>query len=131
MNQCPCHSGLPYSNCCQTYHLGTPAPSARALMRSRYAAYALGLADYIIHTTHPKNPGYQKNFEKWKKEIEAFSFHTTFTGLEISDFKEDEDNATVTFHATLHHGDSDASFTEKSRFLKENGKWLYLDGIIS
>lgn len=131
MNSCPCHSGLSYSSCCQPYHLGTAAPNARSLMRSRYAAYALRLSEYIILTTHSKNPAHQSNTENWKKELEIFSSHTNFTGLKILDFEENEDQATVTFHASLTQGIRDTSFTEKSRFLYENGKWLYLDGIIS
>lgn len=51
---CPCDSGEPYASCCQPLHHGQVASSALALMRSRYTAYALGLAEYLIKTWHPE-----------------------------------------------------------------------------
>lgn len=98
-------------------------------MRSRYAAYALGLSDYIIQTTDPKNPGHQTNITKWKKELDTFTYHTTFMGLEIIDFEESNEKATVTFHAILKQNGNDTSFTEKSLFFKKNNRWLY-SGVI-
>ncbi|MBJ7449651.1 MAG: hypothetical protein JHC93_04750, partial [Parachlamydiales bacterium] len=53
MKTCPCHSSLDYEKCCKPFHDGIPAPTALALMRSRYSAYALHLIEYIIATTHP------------------------------------------------------------------------------
>ena len=50
---CPCGSGDPLDDCCGRYHQGHPAPTAEALMRSRYSAYALGLVDYLRDTTLP------------------------------------------------------------------------------
>ena len=40
---CPCGSGQSYTTCCGPWHAGVPAPTAEALMRSRYSAYVLGL----------------------------------------------------------------------------------------
>ncbi|CCB90758.1 UPF0225 protein ychJ [Waddlia chondrophila 2032/99] len=100
-------------------------------MRSRYAAYALNLPDYIIKTTHPDNPAYQSNQKKWTKELQAFSIHTQFIGLEIFTFTEKKNEAFVTFKATLSQNGQDISFTEKSRFLKKNNQWLYASGIVS
>ncbi len=45
---CPCGSGLKYKKCCQKYHKGALPSTALLLMKSRYSAYALGLADYIM-----------------------------------------------------------------------------------
>ncbi|MET0302974.1 MAG: YchJ family metal-binding protein, partial [Microbacteriaceae bacterium] len=46
---CPCGSGRSYADCCGPAHAGSaPAPTAEALMRSRFSAYALGLADYVL-----------------------------------------------------------------------------------
>ncbi len=92
-------------------------------MRSRYSAYALGLVDYIIATTHPQNPNYQQDKQKWRREILAFSQGTRFLGLEILEAKGD----TVTFRAILEGG---ASFTEKSRFQQVEESWFYLSGHI-
>lgn len=101
-------------------------------MRSRYAAYALGLADYIIATTHPKNPDAAHDLITRRKNILLFSENTRFDGLKIREFVEKEgDEAFVEFTALLSQLGQDVSFTERSRFLKENGRWLYLNGEIS
>lgn len=100
-------------------------------MRSRYAAYALNLPEYIIKTTHPQNPAYQKNQKKWASEILTFCETTQFCGLEILDFTQNENEAFVSFKAILKQNEQDASFKEKSRFVKENGQWLYFNGTVS
>lgn len=129
--KCPCYSGKQYSECCLSYHNGKKKPKAAVeLMRSRYAAYALNLPEYIIETTHPKNPQYVPDRQQWKKEIEIFSKSTVFSGLEILDSTEEGDNATVTFTASLSQNGQDISFIEKSRFRRENEQWLYLSGEI-
>lgn len=93
-------------------------------MCSRYSAYALGLADYIMATTHPNNPDYTEDKEIWRKSILEFFHNTQFLGLKISEFIDGKEEAFVTFEAMLDHG----ILKEKSRFLKVEGKWLYVDG---
>lgn len=93
-------------------------------MRSRYSAYVLGLADYIMATTHPDNPDYTEQKESWKESIFNFSQTSRFLGLKISDFIDGEAEAFVTFEAMLDHG----ILKEKSRFLKVDRKWLYESG---
>jgi len=96
-------------------------------MKSRYSAYAAGESRYIIATTHPDNPDYKEEQKAWREEIDLFCRHTAFLGLEILASMEAEREATVTFIAKLSTGE----LREKSRFLKEEGRWLYLDGVIS
>ncbi len=128
---CPCHSQKCYHECCQPYHQGKNPENALALMRSRYSAYALGLAEYIIATTHSENPSSRKsNLSEWKKDILDFSKTTQFTGLEILDFSEDKDHAEVCFTAFLTMENQKSSFTEKSSFEKCDSKWFYKDGKI-
>ena len=53
---CPCGSGAPYADCCGRWHAGPlhlQAPSAEALMRSRYSAFVLARPDYLLATWHP------------------------------------------------------------------------------
>jgi len=121
---CPCGSGDKYKKCCQRYHKGALAPDALTLMRSRYSAYAVGNADYIIKTTHPDHPDHILGRSQWKEEILTFSKHTDFLSLHIIDSIDGETEAYVTFEAKLSSG----ILREKSRFLKENGQWLYVDG---
>lgn len=121
---CPCHSGKKYKQCCQPYHKGILPSTAKKLMRSRYSAFALGLADYIMATTHPNNSDYTEEKNGWRNSILNFSQTTRFLGLKISEFIDGESEAFVTFEAILDGG----SLCEKSRFLKVEGKWLYESG---
>jgi SEC-C motif domain protein len=125
--KCPCHSQKSYEECCKRYHDGVPAENALLLMRSRYSAYALHLADYIIQTTYHPNSAINADIAKWKKEILEFSQATDFTGLQIIDFHEKTDSATVTFLAILEQNHRDVSFTEKSHFIKMNNQWFFLE----
>lgn len=120
---CPCSSGKLYSECCMPYHNGKLAPSAVALMRSRYSAYALGKADYIIITTHPQSPYFEKDRKKWKRAILEFCNTTQFLRLEILGIGEDW----VHFLAHL----STTVLDEKSLFEKTDGKWLYVKALKS
>lgn len=86
-------------------------------MRSRYTAYAIHDATYILATTHPDNP-----VQPDREGIMAFSLGSRFTGLEIHSYDED----TVTFTASL----GDQQFTEKSLFAKRGDRWYYLSGEI-
>lgn len=124
---CPCCSGKNYEECCGPCHLGKSAETALQLMRSRYSAYALDLPDYIIATTHPRNPAYEKDLETWRKSIVSFSGATHFKKLEIGAFEEKGNTATVTFTAYLEQAGQDVSFQEKSLFERIDSKWLYLD----
>ena len=130
-SHCPCLSKKSYEKCCKPYHDGKEAENALILMRSRYSAYALCLTDYIIKTTDPKNPAYQKNTqEKWREEILTFCHNTLFMDLKILAFEESPNNATVIFTAHLQakEQNKDISFTEKSSFNKSNDHWLYESG---
>lgn len=126
---CPCKSGKKYAECCEKYHQGGLPETALALMRSRYSGYALGLADYIVRTTHPVNPLYNKDPKERFDEIMKFSNDVDFDYLEIIDFTDGEELAFVTFKAGLIQDGLDVSFTERSRFLKVKGQWLYADGV--
>jgi uncharacterized protein YchJ len=128
--RCPCSSGKDYEDCCKPFHEGNQPENALQLMRSRYSAYALKLIDYIIETTHPECVYYHKDKEKWKKEVEEFCDSANFKKLAILDDFEEDKIAFVTFVVHLDHLNEDATFTERSYFVKENDKWLYRDGII-
>ena len=101
---CPCDSGKTYADCCGPWHAsdaqGTPAPTPEALMRSRYSAYVLGLIDYLLATWHPStSPG----------ELELSP--VKWLGLEVR-------------HAQA----TGVRLHEISRFVREDGRWLYIDG---
>ena len=127
---CPCCSGKEYNFCCKPYHEGKVAEHAEELMRSRYSAYALNIPDYIIQTTHPASSQYQDDLKAMRRSISTFSSKHQFVSLKVLDAREKNDQATVTFTASLMKKKEDASFTEKSLFLKQGGKWLYKGGIL-
>ena len=110
---CPCHSGEEYEKCCKPYHEGAAPPTPEKLMRSRYSAYALSLADYILKTQRERAE---------KSDIEAFCKVTDFKDLKILKVEPTH----VTFHATLFQGDHDVSFTERSLFEEKEGFWTYV-----
>lgn len=125
---CLCGSAAPYEQCCAPYHAGEPAPTALALMRSRYCAYAMGKVDYIIGTTHRDNPEYRKNTRAWRSEVLGYCKTTTFLGLTILEDEPGEEISTITFQAKLRVKGSPVLMTEKSRFVKPGKRWLYHSG---
>lgn len=120
---CPCCSGQPYASCCKPWHDGAPAPTPLALMRSRYSAYALGKADYIIRTTHPTSPYREPNRKKWEAAILTFCRTTQFEKLEIKETGPDW----VHFVAHLRQK-QELLLEEKSTFAQLDGRWLYVKG---
>jgi len=125
--ECPCGSKNKYKKCCQPYHRGAKPKTALLLMKSRYVAYAVGDSAYIVKTTHENNVDHSEEVKAWRESIETFCKETEFLGLEILEFVDREEEAFVTFKATLSSGE----MVEKSRFLKVNGSWLYESGIVS
>ena len=126
---CPCGSFKKYKKCCKPFHDKITFPkTALELMKSRFSAFAVLIADYIIFTTHENNSDYISDLKSWNQDIMNFSKNTRFERLEILDFIEGEVESFVTFKATLFQDNTDISFIEKSRFLKVEDKWLYIDG---
>ena len=97
-------------------------------MRSRYSAYAAGLVDYIIATTHPADPRYQDDVLRWRAQLTRFASETTFCGLEVLSCEEGDIQSWVSFRARLEQGGGDASFSERSLFVRHEGRWLYHSG---
>ena len=121
---CPCGSGLKYKKCCRPYHLGKRAADALILMKSRYSAYAAGVADYILRTTHPECPEYSDDSKAWRDAVLFFSENTRFVKLDILEVEPGEVESFVTFRARF----DDGEMTERSRFLNVDGAWLYRSG---
>lgn len=125
MLKCPCGSNLDLATCCGRYHEGEPAPTAEALMRSRYSAYALGNLDYIAATC--AGPA-ELTFDR--AEAEILQLGTKWLGLEISRTtkgSERDSEGTVSFKARYRHNGADAALTETSLFKRIDGRWFYWD----
>ncbi|BCD60424.1 MULTISPECIES: YchJ family protein [unclassified Nitratiruptor] len=115
---CPCGSKKKYKKCCMRLHKGKCAESAIELMKSRYSAYATKNYIYIVKTEYPSK---QTNSEEIKKFCEY-----SFNKLEIIDFVQNDQEAFVEFKAYI----NDFILHERSRFVKEDGIWYYVDGVI-
>ena len=130
MIACPCCSGKTFEECCEPIINRENAQTALALMRSRYTAYYFHEAEYIYRTTHPKT---RLNISL--NEITQWAKENTWTKLEIVNFEkgnESDFKGMVEFKA--HYIDNTGSpqiHHEKSNFLKERGKWFYVDGIVN
>ena len=121
---CPCQSGQSYSACCQPYHQGKAAPTAEALMRSRYSAYTLQLEDYLLETWHPDTRPSTLNL--------ANDTSTKWLGLQVSRTEMPSENmATVEFTARFKVNGKAERMHEVSRFVHIEGRWYYLDGDVS
>jgi SEC-C motif domain protein len=126
--RCPCHSGRRYKRCCLPLHQGAPAAAPVDLMRARYAAYALGLVDFLVATTDPRGPQWGGDGPAWRAEIAAFCARTRFRALQVLASGVEGDAGWVRFHAGLDVAGRDASFGETSRFTRDTGRWLYHAG---
>lgn len=128
-DSCPCGSFKEYKKCCKVFHDNILFPkTALELMKSRFSAFATQNSKYIIFTTHNRNQDFTDDLKSWQEDITNFSKNTKFEKLEIIDFTDGELESFVTFKATLFQDNKDVSFIEKSRFLKVDGKWQYVDG---
>jgi SEC-C motif-containing protein len=122
LNPCPCGSTKNYCHCCALYiESNQLAPTAEALMRSRYTAYTLALENYLLATWHPSTRPDALGL--------AEEAATKWLGLEVKRHKqEDSDHAIVEFIARYKvHGRSHR-LREISRFVREEGRWFYVDG---
>jgi uncharacterized protein YchJ len=97
-------------------------------MRSRYSAYALGKATYIIETTCKGQPAFEEDLSAWRAQIEKFCRETTFTSLTIHEFSERQDTAWVSFTAGLQQEHRCVSLAERSLFLRRKSRWVYASG---
>lgn len=118
---CPCGSGAPYGTCCGPLHEGAAAPTAESLMRSRFSAFALGLTPYLVSSWHPST----------RPDDLTLDDDVTWRRLQIVDTvaggPEDADGI-VEFRASYRGPDGAGLLHERSRFVRDDGRWAYLDG---
>lgn len=127
MTACPCQSDLPFAACCGPILNGAPAPTALALMRSRYTAYARGDVAYLARTLAPEH---RAGFDM--ADVSAGMKTTQWLGLEILDTTAggtDEDTGIVEFLARFQAQGQNHALHERSRFRRdEKDGWVYVDG---
>jgi SEC-C motif-containing protein len=123
---CPCGRTaargrpLAYADCCGRYlDHDTPAPDAEALMRSRYSAFVLGRVAYLQASWHASTRPADLALEPGVKWL----------GLEVRRHRTiDTDHAEVEFVARSRVGGRGQRLHETSRFVREGGRWFYVDG---
>jgi len=130
MKQCPCGSDRDYSLCCEQYIKGAAkAPTAEALMRSRYSAYVEHEIDYIINTCEQRD---KKDIDY--KSTRDWSEQSKWLGLKIVSVEKggiSDNEGVVEFEAVYERGGLKDVHHETAKFKKENDEWLYIDGEIS
>ncbi|MGY5353763.1 YchJ family protein [Wenyingzhuangia sp. IMCC45467] len=125
---CACGSKKSYKVCCEPIHQNILlAKTPLALMKSRYTAYVLANIDYLMQSHHSSTRPISERDEilNWTKSIQ-------WMGLEIIEAKKSNaDEGFVTFKAHFTENGVVQVIHEKSRFVKENNHWTYIDGIHS
>ncbi|MCD0444138.1 YchJ family protein [Glycomyces sp. A-F 0318] len=118
---CPCGTGLPYAECCGPFHTGAAkAPTAEALMRSRYSAFAVGDESYLLRTWHPGT----------RPERLGLGDDRRWTGLEILEVTGGSPlhtTGTVRFRADYADAEGPGSQAERSAFERIGPDWYYTD----
>ncbi|GAA1117102.1 YchJ family protein [Nesterenkonia jeotgali] len=140
--RCPCGSGENYAGCCARFHQGAPTPTAEALMRSRYSANALlgedpaFFATYLHRTwaaeTRPALRDLTAPGPVWRglhivDTTAGGPFHDIGTVEFVASYQDDAGPETRGAGAAPVRG----RLHELSRFRRESGRWLYVDGDVS
>ncbi len=139
---CPCDSGTTMTNCCGPYVNGTElAPTAEALMRSRFSAYALGKVDYLLETLHKS-----KRQRGEKLQLRRSLEQTRWVHLQVLETvagQVGDERGEVEFVAVYGLANPVSGMAgllgqkaepqlgqmhERSRFVFEAGRWFYVDG---
>jgi len=124
---CPCASKLSYERCCEPFLTGREVPeTAEKLMRSRFTAYSMARADYLAATTAA--------VEREKLDVEELARYcravkcVSLKVLSTQAGGPGDETGEVVFHAKLLINGKRMLHWERSRFVREEGRWAYLDG---
>jgi SEC-C motif domain protein len=119
---CPCGLGEDYESCCGCLHAGARAPTAESLMRSRYSAFALADAGYLLRTWHPSRRPREISLDpaiQW----------TRLAVLETRDGGLFDTTGTVQFRAMYLQQGKRGVLAETSMFVRQEKHWTYLGPI--
>lgn len=125
---CPCGSKKQYQYCCGKYLAGkTTAETAEKLMRSRYTAFCQGNIDYLIATLHPERRS-PRDFTELTQSIKNTQW-LSLTVINSTKGKKHDAVGYVEFEA-VYQVSEPGQLHERSKFMKKDGKWFYVDGDI-
>ncbi len=97
-------------------------------MRSRYAAFALGLGSFLVRTLAAEHPDRAADQEALALALSRAKDTQRFLGLTIREARTEGDVGEVVFDARIFERGKDRSFSERSRFVKEGEAWRYAGG---
>ncbi|WP_435870875.1 YchJ family protein [Micromonospora globbae] len=118
---CPCGSGGPYARCCGPLHRGeVDAATAEALMRSRFSAFAVGDAGYLLRSWHERSRPARITLDPDRRWTRLEILATDRGGLL-------DTVGAVEFRAHYRAAGRPGTLTERSRFVRADGRWVYLD----
>ncbi|RKS68546.1 SEC-C motif-containing protein [Motilibacter peucedani] len=119
--RCPCGSGDTYDACCGRLHRGEAAAATpEQLMRARFSGFAVGEVDFLLRSWHPDTRPATLELDREQQ----------WTRLEVLSSSGGlfDPRGEVDFRAHYRRGDERGVLEEHSRFVREDGTWLYLDG---
>ncbi|MDB4297758.1 YchJ family metal-binding protein [Flavobacteriaceae bacterium] len=126
LTACPCGSSKSFSSCCEPIHKDIfKAKTPEMLMRSRYSAFTIANIDYLLSSHHSSTrPTKEAN------EIKEWATNVKWIKLEVLETNIiDNTEGFVTFKAHFSENNKSEVIFEKSRFVKENNHWTYIDGL--
>jgi len=129
MTQCPCGSGQDLKDCCRPLIDGTPAPTAEALMRSRYSGFVLGEIGYLADTL---SLDLRADFDQ--VEAETTTREAKWQGLDIRAVLgggEQDDSGSVEFVARFKVQGQTRVHHELAKFEREQGRWMCVGGQVN
>lgn len=127
--KCPCTSGKLYRDCCAPYHRGAEPPSAEALVRSRFSAFALHDDAYLWRTLHPDHDDRSRPRDLYRRAVRSSA--ARYMGLSIlGEAPADEsDVVRLLFFAKIFERGREQSFVELSDFAHDGAGLRYLSGV--
>lgn len=129
MTPCPCGrktvkgQPLAFDDCCGPYHAGQAAPDAESLMRSRYSAFVRGDVAYLLATWHASQRPATLELETAAQWLGLAIRQHRVTGTDSA-----EETSEVVFVARFRVAGKAVRQHERSRFVREEGSWYYVDG---
>ncbi|MBA4357843.1 MAG: YchJ family protein [Humidesulfovibrio sp.] len=127
MTDCPCGSAQPFASCCGPIISGAmPAPTAEALMRSRYSAYVKGDVPFLERSLAPEE---RHDFDP--EQAKQWAETSTWLGLTVHSVKdggENDQSGQVDFTASYEYQGARQDHREVANFKRLNGAWHYTDG---
>ncbi|GAA2477312.1 YchJ family metal-binding protein [Winogradskya consettensis] len=121
---CPCGFGLPYEECCGPAHEGKAPATAEALMRSRYAAFALDNEAYVLKSWHPETRPAEVEPDPNLRWVSLVVIESSGGGMFDAEGQ-------VEFRAHYRDRGKPGEMRERSRFVRHDGQWVYWGPILT